>query len=790
MTRRSGRARRPSTAAARARAPVFGTRATLVSLLIIVGVALAFFGRTLFLRQVLTGGDVLAAALIFERHAEEEIASGRLPLWNPHIFSGMPFFDSMSWNAVVYPSFWIKRALEAIPGVDLPRLTFLVLHYVLAGFGMFFFLRSRRVGHAGSVTGAVAFMLTPHLVGLAAIGHGGKILTAAYIPLVLLATQQVMDTGRRRWVAALALLGGLQFLARHVQVSYYTWLMVGILVLYHLAAPPRPSWRRWLRRALAVGFAAGLAALLAGVLLVPLREYAAFSTRTAAGGGMGFEQATMWSFHPKEILTFLVPSLFGLADETYWGTMPFQQVSHYFGYVVLALAVIAVARKRGRDVGLLALLFVLGLALSFGRHFGPLYRLVYESLPWFDKFRVPALFLLVAQFAVAALAGHGASTLLGEEGRDRGGWTAWAIGLGAAGAVVGLLVVASRGRLADSAGAALIAKHAGVQASFLRSVGARAAGMAVRDGGILVAMAAATAVSVIAAASKRLPAALPALFLLGVVTWDLAIVDGRFMHPTPLRALSSYYPETQALRFLKSRPGPFRVLPLGEDFSSNALMYHGLESAGGYHPAKLAAYDALLNRVGLTNLRLLALLNVRYVVGPEELDHPAFTKVAPGVHEFAAALPRAFLVGRAERAASHDEALQRFGREDFDPSATAVVEDILPGPLADVAGGGVEIVSREPERMEVRVSAAGPCLLVFSEIYYEPGWKAFVDGTETRIYRANYAFRSVYLEPGEHSVVMRYDAGGIRRGLVLTLCAAAVIAALWAVPERRRRHWT
>jgi len=92
--------------------------------------------------------------------------------------------------------------------------------------------------------------------------------------------------------------------------------------------------------------------------------------------------------------------------------------------------------------------------------------------------------------------------------------------------------------------------------------------------------------------------------------------------------------------------------------------------------------------------------------------------------------------------------------------------------------------------VEVRVSAAGPCLLVFSEIYYEPGWKAFVDGTETRIYRANYAFRSVYLEPGEHSVVMRYDAGGIRRGLVLTLCAAAVIAALWAVPERRRRHWT
>lgn len=770
------------------RVPAFGPRATLVSLVVIAAVALVFFGRTLFLREVLTGGDVLAAALIFEKHAEQELAAGHLPLWNPHIFSGMPFYDSMSWNAVVYPTYWIKAALEAIPGVDLPRLTFLVLHYVLAGFGMFFFLRARSVGHGGAVVGAVAFMLTPHLVGLATIGHGGKILTAAYIPLILMAAQKVMDTGERRWVAALALLGGLQFLARHVQVSYYTWLIVTLFLVYHLAARPAPrlAWPAAARRVGAVACAAVLAALLAAVLLIPLREYAALSTRTATGGGMGFEQATMWSFHPKEIITFFVPSFFGLANETYWGTMPFQQVSHYMGYLVLVLAAVAVVRKRGHDVTFLAILFAFGIVLAFGKHFGPLYRVVYEALPGFDRFRVPALFLLVAQFAAAALAGHGASTLLGEDGRGRGRWTPWAIGAAGVGIAIGLAAIASRTRLAESASVALMTKHAGVQAELLRSIGAKAAGMAARDGGILVAMAAAAGVSVLVAGARKLPAVLPAVLLLGLVTWDLCLVNGRFMHPMPMEPLASYYPETPAIRFLKSQPPPFRILPLGEEFSSNAYMYHGLESIGGYHPAKLAVYDDLLDKVGMTNLKLLAMLNVKYVIGPEQLDNPAFRKVDPTVHEFLGALPRAFLVGRVEQVPSQNAALQAFGQSSFDPAATVAILEPPPGPVESPEGGSVEIVSWQAERLEVRASVPRPCLLVFSEIYYAPGWKAFVDGAETRIYRTDYAFRSVYLEPGTHTIVMSYAGDAIRLGLVLTLCAAAVIAALWAVPARKR----
>ncbi len=779
---------------------IFGNRATLISLAIIIGVGLVYFHKVMFGGEILTGGDVLAAAAIFEDYATERIAGGHLPLWNPYTFSGMPFLESMTWNGIVYPSYWIRRLFESVPGVTLPRLFFLVIHYVMAGVGTFFFLRSRKVGHAGAVIAGVAFMLSPHLVGLAAIGHGGKVLSAAYIPLLLLAAFRLLETGQRRWVAILATVGGLQFLARHVQVSYYTWLAVALVLVFYLITARRDGERpRVLSLRTGQLLTAGiLAAILAAVLLLPLMNYSDLSTRVADGGGMGFAQATMWSFHPTELATFLVPSAFGLSNGTYWGTMPFQQVSHYVGYVVLALAAVAVFRKRDRDVRFLLVLAAVGVFLSFGRHIGPVYRLMYNVLPGFSRFRVPALFLLLSQFSLAALAGHGATVLLSEgrmsgtisrerePGEARKGWLRWAIGTAAVGIGVGVAVMLSRSSIEQAASASLMAKHTGVAASALRQLGAKAATMAARDAGILIAFAAATGVAVFVASTRKLATWIVAVLLLGLVVWDLSTVNARFLHPEPMRPLSSYFPETPAVSYLKQQPGVFRVAPLGEGFSSNEWMYHRIESVGGYHPAKLQTYNRLLEQLGIGNLKFLALTNVRYLVGPEkELGHPAFRMVAPGVHENLAAMPRVFLMGNARTVQSEGIALGELRTDGFNPTAYAIVDRELPGPVEEVGDSSIQLISHSPERIVVTAEIMQPCLLVFSEIYYPRGWKAFVDDEETYIYRTNYAFRSVYLEPGSHTVVMSYTAEGLRSGLVVSALSALIIALLWALPTRR-----
>ena len=770
------------------RKPLFGDRATLVSVLIIAAACFIFFWRVIFLGEILTGGDVLAAAAIFEDYANEQMAAGHLPLWNPYIFSGMPFFDSMSWSAFVYPSYWLSFLLEKIPGVELPRLFFLFIHYQLAGLGTFFYLRSRRIGHGGAVIGGIAFMLSPHLVGLATIGHGGKILATAYIPLLLMAAQRLMEGADRRWIAILGLVGGLQFLARHVQISYYTWLAVLVLMVYYLVVRAREG-EPWKKLGASVGsIAAGgvLSALLAAVLLIPLMNYSEFSTRAAQGGGMGFDNAVMWSLHPKELLTFLVPSFYGLANETYWGTMPFQQVSHYTGYVVLCLAAVALVRRRDRSVGFLVAVVIVGIVMAFGRHIGPVYKLIYNVLPGFRRFRVPAMSLILAQFSLAALAGYGASVLMGEMGRRKENMLKWAIGCAAVGGAIGLIVLASRGALASAATTTLMAKHVGAPAIAIRDLGSSAAALAFRDAGILLAFAVASGVAIFVAGTQKLKRLLVFGLLLGLVVWDVAVVDARFMKPEKMKPLDSYYRETPAITFLKRQEGVFRIAPVDRGFSSNAWMYHRLESIGGYHPAKLSVTEDLLSRIGVGNLKLLAMLNVRYIVGPEELDHPAFVSVAPGVHENLAALPRVFLAGAVKQVSNERAVLAELNVDNFNPATTAILTDELPGPVFAIEGSAVELVSYEPSEMRVRANIRQPCLLVFSEVYYPPGWSASVDGAETTIYRTNYALRSVYLEPGEHTVVMSYVPKHLRTGLFVSLLALALLVGLMAWPGRAR----
>ncbi len=129
--------------------------------------------------------------------------------------------------------------------------------------------------------------------------------------------------------------------------------------------------------------------------------------------------------------------------------------------------------------------------------------------------------------------------------------------------------------------------------------------------------------------------------------------------------------------------------------------------------------------------------------------------------------------------------MARDGVDNFNPAETAILLEELPGPVFDTEGSTAELVSYEPHEMTVHASIRQPCLLVFSEVYYPPGWKASVDGAETTIYQTDYALRSVYLTPGEHTVVMRYVPSQLRRGLFISLLAAAALVGLLVWPLKR-----
>ena len=115
---------------------------------------------------------------------------------------------------------------------------------------------------------------------------------------------------------------------------------------------------------------------------------------------------------------------------------------------------------------------------------------------------------------------------------------------------------------------------------------------------------------------------------------------------------------------------------------------------------------------------------------------------------------------------------------DFKPSEEVLIENAT----ADKFSGGqgsADLIQENFGQMKIHVSSQQGGWLYLSDTYY-PGWKASVDGQETQLYKANYAFRAVKVAKGEHVVVFKYDpisrkiGAGISLLTLLTLISVII----------------
>jgi len=301
--------------------------------------------------------------------------------------------------------------------LPLPSTTWLVLYYFLAGLGTYLVSREWGASVGGATLSGIAFLSMPNLVAAGAYGHGSQMMDSAYIPWVLWLAARVFRTGKLADMAWLALVLGFQMLRGHVQICYYTWLALGLYVVVEVAAggSDRPEPRTRLMRGGAVLAALGLGLALSAFLYLPVHDYVQYSIRGGnENGGVGMSYATQWSFAGVELLTFFVPSAVGFGSETgtYWGGMPFTDYPEYMGLGLLLLAAVGLVRaRRPRTALYLGLVSLFALLISFG-HNGFFYQLLYAHLPYFNKFRIPVMILILLQLSVAVLAGEGFDAVL------------------------------------------------------------------------------------------------------------------------------------------------------------------------------------------------------------------------------------------------------------------------------------------------------------------------------------------------------------------------------------------
>ncbi len=630
------------------------------------------------------GGDLVSFLWPTYNYAARALPAD-LPLWNPHQYSGAPFWADNQSGVLYPPNLLLFLLLDALPYWLLEALV--IAHFWLAGLSMYLCLRLLRraaLPPAAAAVGAITFMLSD--VFVTHQGNLNLIAVAAWLPLIFLGVWNGLTAVGgvlNRWVILAGGAFGLSTLAGHAQMTYLVGLLVGAAGLWLLG---RAAITRLPAPGIVIGRLAIIALLTLGLSAAALLPTLELTGHTARAG-LSYTEAAAYSLPPRALVGLVAPGVYGRGPADFSGDWARVEVG-YMGALALGLALLGAGVGLRRGDGLatwLALVGLVALLLALGEYF-LLHRLAYALAPGFSSIRVPARFVLLFNFAGAALAAQGARWLIGTRPRR---WTAW--------------------------------------------------------------------------------------ILAGLVAAELVIFGaGIEVQATDPRA---GYDHPDAVAWLAAQPdAPFRIEGATPRWQPDSASLHGgplFDISGISNPLALAAYDAYYWGVGARGSALYNFLGAKYVIAETGGVPPADASFAP-VHEAASGVtiylntgadPLARLVYRAEAVSSPEEAWDAIHDPAWEPGAVVYVEGGPPLDGEPPEGAGLFFTIYDPNTLAVVANTPAPAYLLLAEVWY-PGWEAFIDGAPAPIYRANTAFRAMYLpEPGEHTVLLAFRPRSVIAGL-------------------------
>ena len=777
----------------------------------LIALLVFYFREALFTEKVLYFRDLFSLFIPERRLITTMVGQGIPPWWNPYLFSGVPLAAD-----VVHGIFYPVSALFYVLPVHWAFKLFVVLHYLIAGGAFFVLMREWKLSSMAATLGSVSFMLSGYLLSLSNVLN--FLPGAAWLPLGVAFFIRALEKAEWRWVFPVGVVLALEAVTDPQNVYFSVCLMALWAVL-----PGERPWSRDLLRALGMMGAAGvIAALLAAAQLLPLAELLPRSIRSE---GVSLTMSVIWSFRPSRLVEFLTPHLYGdVIRGTYWGWI-FQReqgsatpwlLSAYMGVPPLVLAGAAtIFGWRDRRVYFCLFVLVLSLVLALGDS-TPLYPLFYQIVPFFKLFRFPSKWLLLATWALAALAAIGLAHVMERSLEERRRVRRFIVAglIGALGLAVALLFVKIRPDwLINLLSPYFPPSDVPLLASYVRT-------QIIAGGLVAVGLLVATLLLLSSLLRRRLSPRLVQGALLVLLTADVAVHNAHLIPLAPRELLEGDPPLARVLKSdrslfrvyrLETREEDETILGQGKSIFDLAIyrwrlatlyvntgMEHGLSELWGSSAVRLTDYQRVFDLMAKNplNLRLLGAWNVKYLIVPmAELRHPLLEPVPipggdPRVHLYRNLdyLPRAVWVSRARWVADGNQALVLLGR--IDPSQEVLLEGAGEQPVEPGApsreAARVEIISYKPHEVIITCEAPRSGHLVLSDTYY-PGWRAMVDGRPRPLLRANYAMRAVQLEAGAHEVRFRYEPGSVRLGGIVSLLALVGVGGIMIATFWQRR---
>jgi hypothetical protein len=295
----------------------------------------------------------------------------------------------------------------------------------------------------------------------------------------------------------------------------------------------------------------------------------------------------------------------------------------------------------------------------------------------------------------------------------------------------------------------------------------------------------------------------------------------------PFARPESLFPQAPVLEFLQKQEEPFRIeKESSEIVPANMWSSYGLESASGYNPLYPARYAELISVLNTNEVRfddvgryalvrnfespLFDFLNNKYLLAvkrgsdgrPNEKGEISYlykdskfklvySDKSVAVLENPLSFPRAFLVGAKIIEKDKNKIAELLLSKEINLRKIVILEEEISQNFRqstsknseDLSTESVEFVEYSRNEEILRINTDGDKILVISETFY-PGWKAFLDGTQTKIYRANFAFKAVFIPEGEHQLRLVYDPWSFKLGSWISLLGIAICAFLLLIRKK------
>jgi hypothetical protein len=780
------------------------------ALALFIVAALAYFtpvlqGKVIFQSDIAQYSGMAKEQIDFKKRTGEE------PYWTNSAFGGMPTFQL----GAQYPHNYIKKLDLALRFLPRPA-DYLFLYLV----GFYILLCCLKVDYRLAVLGALAFGFSTYLIIILGVGHNAKAHAIAYLPMLL---GGIILVFRKQYVWGFiltALAMALEINANHYQMTYYFMLLVLILgTVYLVDAIRKKQLKHYF-----ISVALLLVAVVLGVAtnatsLLATKEYADWSTRSKSEltiapdgtpkentGGLSKEYITQYSYGISESLNLFVPRMFGGSNSEdlgqdsktfdyliekgisktqalnfatglplYWGDQPGTSAPAYVGAVLFFLFFLGLFLVENKAKWWLLGGVIMSLILSWGKNFSLLTDFMIDYFPLYDKFRAVSSIQVILELCVPILASLALAALfdasIEKAKKLKALKISFFISIG-----IGILIFLSKGLFHfEGASDAYLEQNYGNELMMMIRLDREAVYTGDTLRSLLYVLLAAIVLWFFI--KEKINKNILVLLIGLLVLFDLVGVAKRYVNDDDFvrqKAMTTPFPETPIDQQLKQDPEIFRVFNPAEGLNgASTSFYH--QSIGGYHAAKPAKIQDLFDfHIYSGNLNVLNMLNVKYVI-QQDKEGNTYPAENPGTNG------NAWFVKKLDKVNSADEEIMAL--KALDTKSTAVVNvqkfaNVKRFEYQIDSLASIKLVNYSPNHLTYEADNLNLGLAVFSEMYYEKGWNAYIDGVLKTHFRVNYALRALEIPEGKHKIEFKFEPQVIKTGSTIVLASTGLLGLL------------